>query len=212
MSLSGTSVRGPTVMDNGCSESVWLKRDNMNSSIAGTKIAFITPPGGRAYPVAPFSATLAEGMLPASYGVLEPVWITVRDEQARTPIDSDLESVNFLIRPHCRNDYTQATDFINAGHGDAVIVQYDFALFDHSDGTYLARSLKKVDVPVVVILQNVPATLSPTACRHLMDVCRSAASVVVRSGSDYATVGEHYHLAREKREFSREKRGADLVG
>ncbi len=147
--------------------------------------------------MSPFMAYLAEGMLPASYGLLEPVWMVIRPELLKDEADS----IHFLIRRDFQSDYLEAADFINAGNGDAVIVEYDFTLFCEANGGYLVEFLKRIDVPVLLSLKTMPEDLCDSAYHNLMNSCDAAVRVIVMNKHDYELLSTRYSIAHSKLEY-----------
>lgn len=158
------------------------------------KVAFITSYLSGVSPMADLTSQLVEGMISASGETLQPVLIAVVSEQTR----DYSEAVNFVIRKHFRSDYMEAADFINAGHGDVVIMDHHFELFGEDGELSIGEMLKRIDVPVLTTLHDVPQKLPACYYQNLMDVCDASLKVIVKCQREAEVLNKQYHIPLSK--------------
>lgn len=158
------------------------------------QVAFITSYPQGISPIATFTSHLVESMILASGNTLEPVLIAVQSDVSR----DCSELVNFLIRRDFRSDYMEAADFINAGHGDVVVVQHHFDIFGEEGRSYIGDLLKRIDVPVMTTLHDVPGKLPSCYFQNLIDVCDASMRVIVRHKHDLEVLNRQYGISLNK--------------
>lgn len=154
------------------------------------QVAFITSYPERVCPIAAFTSHLVESMISASGETLEPVLIAVQSDVSR----DYSEDVNFVIRKGFRSDYMEAADFINAGHGDVVVVQHHFDIFGEAEGSCLGDLLKRLEAPVMTTLHDVPGNLPSCHLQALHDVCDASLRVVVKNKHDLELLNKLYGI------------------
>jgi hypothetical protein len=143
------------------------------------------------------TSRLVQGMISASGETLQPVLIVVLSDQTR----DYSEAVNFVIRKNFRSDYMEAADFINAGHGDVVVVDHRFDLCAEEGGSSMGEMLKRIDVPVLTTLHDVPPNLPECDHQNLLDVCDASLKVVVQHQRDLEVLNKQYHVPLSKIEL-----------
>lgn len=165
--------------------------------VDSNKIAFIGsyPPG--VCPIAEFTQHVVENMLPASYGAFEPVMIAVESDVTRDYPDD----VNFVIRKNFPSDYIEAGDFINAGHGDVVLVQHHFDLFGPEGAGCVSGLLKNLAVPVITTLHDVTNNLPECYFDSLRGVCEASEKLLVKDKKEFELLSGIYGVPQSKIEL-----------
>lgn len=167
---------------------------NMIRFNAPIKITFISSCPSSTCPIAICTSHIVENMIPASYGAFEPVMIAVKPDISREYSDT----VDFVIRRDFRSDYMEAADFINAGNGDVVMLQHHFDIFGVDGASNVVDLLKRIEVPVITTLYEVPENPPTTYLQSLVDVCDISQKIIVMNGNDLEVLHKQYDASLNK--------------